>query len=1202
MAIADLVEADRQLALTLIEDAEATPAQDPENQDEVDELIEEARDELAKGDSERDADKPDEAIDRYRKAWERACEAIQLASEGANEPPVAVDDTEETDNDTILVVAAPGVLGNDTDPNSDPLTVSAFDTVSALGADAAVASDGSFTYDPTVSAPLQALGAGDSIDDTFTYTAADGQGGFDTAVVTVTVHGPGVVTVSARTLKLESLEDLAEHIDESSRFEKAIREIEDSLDEELWIDDDHLDKERGHRVFSEERHAVKELMALLDRRNEGGDGDSDDDDSDDDDSDDDDSDDDTGTGSGGGAGSGDDDTQTGAGSEISEEAFEWAEMAIDNLVAADRQLALTLIEEAEAAPVSDPSKQDKVDEELEKAREELAKGDAERDAGEPDKAIQHYRKAWEHAGHALRFADDGSVSAAGNAFSVNPGATLSVGGPGLLENDADVNDGPLTASLIDGPEHGDLDLAPDGSFTYSPDPEFEGTDGFTYAATNGDGESDDAVVVINVEADEDDEVANEPPVAGDDAFETDEDTAVVVAAPGLFANDEDADGDELTVTSFDAVSALGATVAVAADGSFTYDPTAAEQLQALAEGDSVEDTFTYTIGDGNEGADTATVAVTVSGLAEAPSLVANDDSHAVTADTILAVDAPGVLANDEDADGDELTVTTFDAVSALGATVAVAADGSFTYDPTAAEQLQALAEGDLVEDTFTYSVSDGSDDDALATVRVMVTGGAPLNAAPVAVDDGYEAANDNVLGFEAPGVLANDEDADGDELTVTSFDAVSALGATVAVASDGSFTYDPTAAEELQALAEGDLVEDTFTYSVSDGSGDDALATVRVMVTGAAPLNAAPVAVDDGYEAANDSVLGIEAPGVLANDEDADGDELTVASFDAVSALGATVAVASDGSFTYDPTAAEQLQALAEGDLVEDTFTYSVSDGSGDDALATVHAMVTGAAPLNAAPVAVDDGYEAANDTVLVVDAPGVLANDEDPDGGDLAVASFDAVSALGATVAVAADGSFTYDPTDAEELQALAEGDAVADTFTYVATDGVDPSNVATVTLTVTASGGPPETVLNLDFLPGIIGIDDIVGLDPGDIAGLGLRNRVGGGGVPSAEEFDIAELLPGGWGSPTEWLIPLAGGAFRAVSAQRDEDFWIRQLEQAMGLSPESSPPAAFGSVDVFRPRNAALPSRRLSMETALLDPQRARAGSPENDPLDG
>jgi PKD repeat protein len=88
--------------------------------------------------------------------------------------------------------------------------------------------------------------------------------------------------------------------------------------------------------------------------------------------------------------------------QVSNEALAAAQTAIDELVKSDRILAQTLLNELDGAVAVDPSRQDKVDKELDKVRAELAKGDVDRDAGKPDKAIQHYRKAWEHAWHALK--------------------------------------------------------------------------------------------------------------------------------------------------------------------------------------------------------------------------------------------------------------------------------------------------------------------------------------------------------------------------------------------------------------------------------------------------------------------------------------------------------------------------------------------------------------------------------------------------------------------------------------------------------------------------------------------------------------------------------------------------------------------------------------------------------------------------------
>ena len=106
-----------------------------------------------------------------------------------NDAPIAAADSGAIGEDTLLNVAASGVLSNDSDPESDPLTVTAFDALSAKGAAVTVNADGSYSYDPTGSATLNALAAGENTTDTFTYTADDGNGGTSVATVTITVTG-----------------------------------------------------------------------------------------------------------------------------------------------------------------------------------------------------------------------------------------------------------------------------------------------------------------------------------------------------------------------------------------------------------------------------------------------------------------------------------------------------------------------------------------------------------------------------------------------------------------------------------------------------------------------------------------------------------------------------------------------------------------------------------------------------------------------------------------------------------------------------------------------------------------------------------------------------------------------------------------------------------------------------------------------------
>ena len=107
------------------------------------------------------------------------------AVEMSNSAPVATDDAVSANAATVLAVAASGVLANDTDADDDTLTVTDYDARSTHGAAVIVYADGSFTYDPTVSADLQALAARRTVTDTFTYTVSDGNGGTATATVTI---------------------------------------------------------------------------------------------------------------------------------------------------------------------------------------------------------------------------------------------------------------------------------------------------------------------------------------------------------------------------------------------------------------------------------------------------------------------------------------------------------------------------------------------------------------------------------------------------------------------------------------------------------------------------------------------------------------------------------------------------------------------------------------------------------------------------------------------------------------------------------------------------------------------------------------------------------------------------------------------------------------------------------------------------------
>ncbi|WP_246861947.1 LamG-like jellyroll fold domain-containing protein [Nocardioides sp. SYSU D00065] len=195
-----------------------------------------------------------------------------------------------------------------------------------------------------------------------------------------------------------------------------------------------------------------------------------------------------------------------------------------------------------------------------------------------------------------------------------------------------------------------------------------------------------------------------------------------------------------------------------------------------------------------------------------------------------------------------------------------------------------------------------------------------------------------------------------------------------------------------------------------------------------------PVAVADAYTTTEDEALAVAAPGVLGNDTDAEGGDLSAVL--AAQPASGVVQLAADGSFTYVPDT---------GFTGTDTFTYRADDGTSSSAPTTVTITVEEqVTPPNRAPVAVDDAFATVAGEPLSLAAPGVLGNDTDADGDPMSATRTS--QPVNGSVTLAADGSFTYTP-DA--------GFVGRDRFTYTATDGADTSASATVTITVKPSGG---------------------------------------------------------------------------------------------------------------------------------------------------
>ncbi|KQT11041.1 Ig-like domain-containing protein [Ramlibacter sp. Leaf400] len=420
---------------------------------------------------------------------------------------------------------------------------------------------------------------------------------------------------------------------------------------------------------------------------------------------------------------------------------------------------------------------------------------------------------------------------------------------------------------------------------------------------------------------------------------------------------------------------------------------------------------------------TATASVTVVPVNDAPvggvvtDLAVAEDSGSSSLGLGAVSYGPGGGA-DEAGQGLAFTLTALPPVGFGRITLADGTDvalGSYTLQEL--RGMRFVTAGNAVGTaSFGFHVRDdggGATDTLVQTVQITVN---PVNDPPVTNTDAVNATEDQPLVIAPGTLLANDTDIDGDALTLTGV--TSGTGGSVAL-SGGNIVFTPDA--DFNGTA-------TFSYTVRDPSGAQTTGTVNVTV---APANDAPVANDDSLTA-GPLTLAIDTAALLANDFDLEGDTLTVTSVSAashatVTLLGNTVLFLADVLYTGPAS-----------------FDYTVSDGRGGFATATVHVNVV---LLNQAPTAGADTVAATEDTPRTIAAATLLANDSDPDLFDtLSITGVSAI--LGGTVSLSG-GTITFTP-DADFNGAAR--------FNYTVSDGRGGSVLGTVTVNVAPVNDAPE------------------------------------------------------------------------------------------------------------------------------------------------
>ncbi|HVM47711.1 MAG TPA: Ig-like domain-containing protein [Candidatus Acidoferrum sp.] len=584
-----------------------------------------------------------------------------------------------------------------------------------------------------------------------------------------------------------------------------------------------------------------------------------------------------------------------------------------------------------------------------------------------------------------------------DAYSVQPGQTLTIGAPGVLANDSDPDGDAIRAVTpqVSGPANGILVLNWDGSFSYTPNPGFTGTDSFVYEATDLVTNGNQATVTLNVHA------LNAPPAAHAGVYAIAHDQNLAVPAPGVLSSASDPDGDSLSAQLVSGTT--NGTVKLFADGSFSYVPSP---------GFVGVDSFVYVANDGL--ADSAAAMITLNVTNTAP--IAAPDAFATHPGQTLTVPAAGVLLNDTDAENDPLTAVLVSS-PATGATLVLNTNGGFVYTPPA---------GFVGVDTFTYSAFDGYATSGPTLVTITVS-----NQPPVAVNDSYGVHMNVPLAVPAPGVLLNDFDPDGDALTARTVISPPING-TVALQPDGSFTYQP---------GFNYVGPDSFTYVANDGLTDSPPATVSLMVHSG---NMPPVAAGQGYvifpnsAALPEPPLVVDVPdGLLANASDADNDALT-AVLVSPPAHAAAFTLYTNGTFSYLPS---------PGFTGLDTFTFEAFDGVAYSSPAAANIMVA----YDVSTVG-RSTYTLHANTRLVEPAPGLLYEVGFLDTSPIAVTAALTSPAVHGTVSLQPDGGFIYQPPTNYVGQ---------DSFQYQVNDGISnlPPTTVVITITDNAPLASPDT-----------------------------------------------------------------------------------------------------------------------------------------------
>ena len=682
-----------------------------------------------------------------------------------------------------------------------------------------------------------------------------------------------------------------------------------------------------------------------------------------------------------------------------------------------------------------------------------------------------------------------------------------------------------------GSNGGQFTIESNGAWSFDPGTDFDNlakgairTTEVTYTVSDG-SLTHTATLTVTVTG------ANDALVTVDDAGATTENAPLTVAAgdtgttnAGLLQNDNDPDGDDLTITEVGGDTASvgsatagdnGGSFTISTDGSWSFDPgTDFDDLKAAA---TETTSVVYTVSDGSL-TDTATLTVTVTGEDDAPSLTAS--TGGVTED--LAVDDNGdlVATGKITATGGDAGDDQFRAGSQTGSygELTLATDGAWTWKADNSQtDIQELhqpgislraGQASALTDTFTVTSADGV---TTTTVTITITG---ADDTPTITGAATGGVTEDLNPEDGTGILrvtgrVNIGGGDSGENTFTGVNnilsdpgsmRITDLGGGVA---EWEYQLDNTL-PQIQALRPGETLTNGYTVRGDDG----ARFTVTITVTGTDDvpmLTASTATLGEDVAVVSGNLV---ASGTVGSSDGDTGESGFMA--ETLTGSVGSLEIADDGAWTYTADNSQpDIQGLKAGETLTDTLTVTSADTV---TTTTVTITINGA---NDAPVAADDtGSTAENTPLTVADGANadLLLNDTDPDddtltiievAGDTANVGSATAGDNGGQFTISADGSWRFDP--GADFDGLAAGATATTSVQYTASDGT-LTDTATLTVTVTGEADAPS----LTAATGAVTED--VAVVSGNLVASGT---IGSSGGDAGETRFRAETVTGDYGS---------------------------------------------------------------------------------------